>query len=344
MKVKAHHPRPTLLLLANPRPQRLHRRDGEEHLASFGKASRVSETAGCVEEHARQRRTAAIADAVLVRFHLDTSATAVEAWSEARLQFEPRGWQVEYRQSLREAIADLDPRAAHGLLAEYLTPDDVFVDVENVLLYNVGTAVFAPVVAVGITCRQGRAPDDRHHVRYRVVESPLAPGGGALIGQVAADLGTGVPKTAGRWWAALRESAVTPQPFRQSAGSDAAFTVDVVLTSPTPARVRLPGLLKPLLDGLISCFHAHDSTNAALLPKRLAAHGLPEHAWDLLVDSATSGLGTRPLVRPYRDGIAWNPADDRCDAFRVVLQAGSPWSIAAELREHVPEAAAPTPW
>jgi len=281
---------------------------------------------------------AAIADAVLVHFHLDTSATAVEAWSEARLQFQPRGWQVQYRQALRNAIAGLDPRAGHGLLAEYLAPDDAFVDVENVLLYNVGTAVFAPVAATGITCRRGRASDDRHHVRYRLVEAAPAPGGGPLIGRVAAGLGTKLPKSSGRWWAALPESAITPRDSRQSSDDGARFTVDVVLTSPDPARARLPGLLEPLLDGLISCFHTHDGTNASLLQERLAAHGLPENTWDLLVAATSNALGTRPLVRPSRNGVIWNPADDRCEAFRVRLQAGSPWSIAAELREHVPEA------
>ncbi|PRY04008.1 hypothetical protein [Kineococcus rhizosphaerae] len=270
-------------------------------------------------------------------FDLDASATAVKAWSQIRLPFKPRDQdQVRYLQKLKEAIAALDPHTGQALLAEYLSPDHAFVDVENVLLYNVGTAVFAPVVAAGITCRRGRAPDEHHHVSYRVVPSPPEPGGGPLIGQVAADLETALPKTAGQWWAALRESAITPQPCHPPASSAPAFTVDVTLTSPDPTRVRLPGLLKSLLDGLISCFHTHDSTNAAVLQQRLAASGLPAHGWDLLMDDTTNRLGTRPLLRPHGESIAWNPADERCEAFRVAVQAGSSWSLAAQLREHAP--------
>lgn len=53
-----------------------------------------------------------------------------------RLVFEPRGWEVHYRDELRPALSGLDTGVPTALVATYQTPDDELSDVENVLLYN----------------------------------------------------------------------------------------------------------------------------------------------------------------------------------------------------------------
>jgi hypothetical protein len=141
-----------------------------------------------------------------MQYEVSGSAGEVAAWSESRLQFQPHGWQKEYRQALRTALGKLEAGPGQGLLARYLAPNNDFVDVENVLLYNVGTGVFAPLMRGGLTCRREASPEARHHVTYQVVDSPPDPGGGAVIGRINGDLTTGPRRTAGRWWAQLRSS------------------------------------------------------------------------------------------------------------------------------------------
>lgn len=74
-------------------------------------------------------------------YALRTSADAVETWSTARLPFEPKESLLALRTDLRAALRSLDPAPGMQLHAVYGAADDgQFVDTENVLLYNVGTA------------------------------------------------------------------------------------------------------------------------------------------------------------------------------------------------------------
>ena len=125
-----------------------------------------------------------------MHYEVSGSADGVAAWSESRLQFQPHSWQKEYRQALRTALGKLVASPEQGLLARYLAPNDDFVDVENVLLYNIGTGLFAPLIRGGITCRRDARPEALHNLTYRVVDSPPDPGGGAVVGRVTSDLTT----------------------------------------------------------------------------------------------------------------------------------------------------------
>ena len=71
------------------------------------------------------------------------SAHRVEAWSTIRLPFEPNGWLLDYRNELRTALRAMRTTQVSILLAEYATPDDEFADLENVLLYNVGSGAYS---------------------------------------------------------------------------------------------------------------------------------------------------------------------------------------------------------
>jgi hypothetical protein len=65
----------------------------------------------------------------------------VQAWSAFRLPFEPKSPAVRaFRDALRAAIGGLERRPA--LRAVYQSADPTPCDVENVALYNVGSAPF----------------------------------------------------------------------------------------------------------------------------------------------------------------------------------------------------------
>ncbi len=102
-----------------------------------------------------------------------------------------------------------------------------------------------------------------------------------------------------------------------------------MIGGPDLTGTRLAGLMKSLLDGLVACFHAHDGSHRSELQPLLAEP--PAATWPLLCDRSTAVLDTRALVRPYRQRLAWNPADDRCDAFQVQLTPARTWSLRAAL-------------
>jgi hypothetical protein len=71
----------------------------------------------------------------------------VESWSTSRLQIEPKGWQLQMRSDLRDALSAMVPPPHKVLPATYGAADTGdFVDVENVLLYNVGSRSIRPLM------------------------------------------------------------------------------------------------------------------------------------------------------------------------------------------------------
>jgi hypothetical protein len=265
-----------------------------------------------------------------MEFSVKMSPGWVWAWSVARLAFEPRGWQVRFRDELRQALRTL--AAAHprrALSARYDAPDDGLVDVENVLLYNVGMATFGPLVDAGLTCGRGRSTDGLHHVQYEIVDEPPDPGGAAPVARVTADLGTVPPATVGQWWARLRSSTVA---IGAPLGDTDWFTLDVTITGPSATGRRVANLVKPMLDGWVSALHVHDASNRDALLPHLAAFGAPATVWAQLVEPHVAVLGTRRLVRLSKTDIAWNPADHRCQAFRIRVGHAPRWTFQATLR------------
>jgi len=204
--------------------------------------------------------------------------------------------------------------------------------VENVLLYNVGSGLFGPLVTGGVTCRRQRSRDGWHHVRYVVIESAPDPGGGAVSARADVEVGGRLPRTAGGFWEALR-----PGLYRVGARlpADASFTVDLTVTGQA-AAARLAATIKPLLDGWVSATHCHDGTGRDILMPRLGNADQAAAQWAQLCDPAAAVLDTRPLLRPFRDGIAWNPADERCEAFRIVPRPGPSWPVLGHRRGSPP--------
>jgi hypothetical protein len=98
------------------------------------------------------------------------------------------------------------------------------------------------------------------------------------------------------------------------------FGLDLVLEMPADLRVNLAAIAKPLIDGVIAAFHSHsDPGSVALVASRLGAQlgASVDEIQARLLDDRTAILGARRLLWPWRDGVQWNPADDRCHAFRI---------------------------
>lgn len=246
---------------------------------------------------------------------------SVEAWSVRRLPFEPGGSMLMLRETIRSALGEMDAGGAGSLRAVYATESTDFCDAENVLLYNVGPASFTRLAGRRLTFERsssvpacpvplsGRA---LHHQRYSVDDVPsfeywtvdgvVARGHSSMPRRTA--------KPADWWWQvriATRSSATVPS-----------------VSGPFGLRVRihsaagvLPAMLKPLLDGVIAGLHS-DASPSEEAAARVAddLHLEPETVRRHLTSPGPLGE-RRPLVRPYRTGVQWNPADDLCAACTV---------------------------
>src|SRR5207248_1002785 len=96
--------------------------------------------------------------------------------------------------------------------------------------------------------------------------------------------------------------------------------------------------MKPLLDGVVSAFHVHDGSQGAELAKRLAVsiQAPPAGILEGLTDEQWGLLGPRVLVRPYRNGVIWNPADERLVAVLVETATAVESELSGELFEVEP--------
>ena len=108
------------------------------------------------------------------------NGNSVEAWSMIRLPFEPKGWLLEMRNSLRTAIRQIEHSDGKGLYALYTSDEAGLCDVENILMYNVGTGAFSNLCRTSLCFerRMSSAPQMpqlqhkmAHYYYYSVVDS-----------------------------------------------------------------------------------------------------------------------------------------------------------------------------
>lgn len=255
----------------------------------------------------------------------------VEAWSSTRLPFEPAASMVEFREELRAAVRSLAVGADEGLYAAYTSPVDQLVDTENVLFFNVGAGAFAKTDHAEVTFERvlGTLPDmallegARHHHRYEVrpvgsswrhwsTDATLAVFGPTRLDPVRAL----TPPS--RVWHRIRGGPLRIE--TRTAEPPSAFGLKLRLAVGAISAPHLAAIVKPLLDGIVAAFHCHDDTAGfADVAARVGDQtGLSvEAAADLLTDPGLAILGRRRLLWPWRTGVQWNPADDRCVAATV---------------------------
>ncbi len=250
---------------------------------------------------------------------------AVTAWSTVRLPFEPQGWLKDYRDELRAAVRAMSPTPTSYLEAEYGAPEAAaFVDLENVLLYNVGSGCYSHLTDQGLLCLRIPSKDERHRVSYRVAEPMDLPGSaGRSLAHATLDQPVH-PSTALAWWYAFRSQL--------NVDSDAEHRGEIGISVEFGSAWRGRGVataVKELLDGLVMALHVHDGTHAEHITRALAKVGDVPEPWQLLNDPSFAILGRRQLVHRRGEGITVNPADERCAAFRLARQLDLPAALRA---------------
>lgn len=221
------------------------------------------------------------------------SLERVDARSSSRLPFEPKGWLLDYRTELRTSLRAMRTTDAGVLLAEYATPDEDFADLENVLLYNVGSGSYSHLTRRGMICRRVKSADEFHRVSYTVTDRTEWP---EFSGRLLATASLEEPargQTPLTWWFALRQ--------RFQAQSDLLHQGQFAITVEVGVGWhggQLSSMLKPFLDGLISALHVHDGSSRERITTALGGAGAGGRLWNLLNDPAIAILSPRRLVRP----------------------------------------------
>jgi hypothetical protein len=286
-------------------------------------------------------------------FEIMTAPGEVNAWSDVRLPFQPKGEMLEFRRRLAAALKALPPTPGAHLVATYTAADsNALVDTENVLFYNVGLGCFSAHTQTGLGFERifrspARPPTTTawtagHHHRYRLAPAPTNFESWRAV-HLAAEW-VDVPLTA----QALRHPETVWATLRH---------IDVAERAECPLRfyalrIRLEGMqlalvtiVKPLIDGVVSALHVYPGHIPDPVVQRLA-HAITLEVSDVrrrLADGRHAVLGARPqLIRPTAKGIAWNPRDEDCVACHLELAVGDQARMTGAVYSVVPcDSAAP---
>ncbi len=253
----------------------------------------------------------------------------VETWSVARMPFEPTGWKLEWRNELKSALRGV--HAPSGFLAaRYESASAALCDTENVLFYNVG-GVFAVSTRRGLRFERSfgtpRSPEPlsasaMHSQSY----SAAWPGEPFTVwtegNQLAAFANVTIPAIGGSTNPALIWLPIRRAMARRARSSHQGQPFALRLTLDCPLRTSAAaGLVKPLFDGVIAAFSAHDGSSL----EDIVAWLRDRFGIDLSLARETLGshqhdpLGTRRLLHRRAGGFQWAPDDDHCVAGELVI-------------------------
>jgi hypothetical protein len=289
------------------------------------------------------------------RFLIDgphPDSAAVQVWANDYIRFERLpDWQKQVRDEIRSRSRQLEPEAGQVLHATFCGTKPPNADVENLVLYNVGT--FRVAGRNGIRFEYGDpVPPDPQDVEHRFYyRYALASRWDTFThwkkGRVLAafdwtDLGEfkAEKQLAQVWWALWRGDA---QPFFPVIAPNAPFGVRIQVRVPHHRQPQpvWGGWVKGIVDGVICAFQTHIDTTvlfevATRLAKTLPAQ--PEEIAGYLRDERRAVLGIRPrLASPYQSGVKWDPDDHFCVAGELLAaeaeSADEGWAIKGEIFE-----------
>jgi len=263
----------------------------------------------------------------------DNESNIVELWSSSRLPFEPAGWLHDMRGVLIEAISQLDTSNTAFLHASYHSEWFELCDLENILLYNVGTGKFKNLCQQGFllerSFRSGTyLPIENinypHYQRYEVSSSEHFPIYWDINNLLASWKDIPLRKLTSDakphdYWKTFKESNVAISSNVSYSGN---FGMDIQVLMPERKGFNLAAVVKSMLDGIIAAFHVHSGNQMELVSERLSRNLSVEAQYvkKLLLDDSCAVLGRRDLLHQFKNNVQWNPADDKCVAIKLTCQ------------------------
>ncbi len=283
----------------------------------------------------------------LVRY--SDEQNVAEAWSIQRLPFEPKSWLIDLRNDLRKTIHNIVSQPNQVLHAIYgAAQSDSVCDVENILFYNVGGTQFSPLTTYGIRFeRRFSYPDPPQtlestnlHYHYYTMEAANKAFSYWRTGRNLAEWeNVKVSRPANQLmntWYSIKSNSLKMLHIPERIPKQFGLTIKIKI--PTTDKGNVSSLTKPIIDGVVSAFHAYKGNDVEVLSQRLAnkLNKKPDTIADLLCRRDRAILGERQVVRLHgSDGVKWDPADDLCLAAEIFAQpySGKDWLISGKLYE-----------
>jgi len=253
-------------------------------------------------------------------FRIEQSENRVALFSAHRMPHTSvKGPMDLARRRLRSAIEAMKALPGEIIEGVYSSQMEGFFDVENVVFYNIQPATFRNAARNGLRARRCRlhseaySPGFPHKMDYRLIPTPEIPASSLVH----------LSFTPGRlrsvfdiWWAAANGQAMRTDPVT------GAYGIYVELGSSTPPK-NPAGKIKSLFDGIIASIQQDslpDTVAVERLSQRYRIDGalIKERLANPLV-SAIPASRSKRLVRQFRTGVQWYPADDLCEECTLVV-------------------------
>ena len=261
--------------------------------------------------------------------HVDSKNA--QFWSSIRFPLfgadPPRShhWLKDFRKQIQEDLSHL--KLGHGdiLYASYVSSEKGFFDVENVLFYNVGPQHFRNLTRNGLMFERGITEPPKigkfsfpHFQQYSIEKSSFSywERENELATFSSAPLNFSNNTKVDNIWFSLKRGNIKSLGLAEVPQY---FGLNIEVNS--NKKIKISSILKVLLDGIISAFQCHLTTNTPdefdITSKRLGIDS--EKVKELFLDKRNAVLGSGKLIDEFRQkGIKWNPKDDGLMAVKII--------------------------
>ncbi len=240
------------------------------------------------------------------------SKQVYELRSDIRLPFEPKGEALALKEEIRRNVKLLNPREYNHLNARLITNDKEFFDVENILFYNVGSGAFSHLrldeVSFSLVC-DSNSLSNKYTYSYELISEATTEEINNTILEFSFEIDKMISDMKPLdYWHALKQGDIKISKLM----NPKEFGLSIVIEIPEKHR-NITSLFKPMIDGLISAFHYQNSVDQDVLNNITKMKHISDDAvLSQLSRKDYTFLGERNLISSYRNGIKWNPEDEKC--------------------------------
>lgn len=273
----------------------------------------------------------------------------VRLWSSRYIPFERLApGQRAARDALQKRIRSLTPASGEILHATYTGYKPPGMDVENLLLYNIGSSCFRSGTRHGVRFELGHDPRPEPpsgrrfgcYYQYRLIGPETDLSYWRPVRRLAEFTGVNLglfpsAKRLEQVWLAIHDAAARAE---GQPNPGAPFSVFLTLGYPMRRPMAAnPELVKALVDGTVAAFQAHGNRLTAMeLAARVSAitNQPIELVAQNLLDNRRAVLGvTDELVHLRGDGVQWNPSDHQCMAGQILVQPtpSTTWTLSGQI-------------
>jgi hypothetical protein len=273
----------------------------------------------------------------------------VRLWSSRYIPFERLApGQRAARDALQNRIRSLTPASGEILHATYTGYKPPGMDVENLLLYNIGSSCFRLGTRHGVRFELGHDPRPEPpsgrrfgcYYQYRLIDPDTDLSHWRPVRQLADFTGANLglfpsAKRLEQVWLAVHGAAARAE---GQPNPEAPFSVFLTLGYPMRHPMAAnPELVKALVDGTVAAFQAHGNRLSAMeLAARVSTitNQPIELVAQNLLDKRRAVLGvTDELIYLRGDGVQWNPSDHQCMAGQILVQPtpSTTWTLSGQI-------------